>query len=37
MKLAILIVNRGFFPSSVIETARQEMTEAVEKAGAEAL
>ena len=37
MKLAILIANRGFFPSSVIETARQEMTEAVEKAGAEAL
>ena len=37
MKLALLIANRGFFPSSVIESAREEMTQAVERAGAEAL
>ena len=37
MKLALLIANRGFFPSSVIESARAEMSEAVEKAGAEVL
>lgn len=37
MKLAVLIANRGFFPSSVIESARQEMVEAVRKAGAEVL
>ena len=37
MKLAVLIANRGFFPSSVIESARAEITQAIEKAGAEAL
>jgi len=37
VKLAVLIANRGFFPSSVIESARQEMVEAVRKAGAEVL
>ena len=37
MKLALLIANRGFFPSSVIEFAREEMTQAVEKAGAQVL
>ena len=37
MKLALLIANRGFFPSSVIESAREEMTQAVEKAGAQVL
>ena len=37
MKLALLIANRGFFPSSVIESARAEMSEAVETAGAEVL
>lgn len=37
MKLAILIGNRGFFPSTVIESARREMLEAIEKAGAQAL
>lgn len=37
MKLAVLIANRGFFPSSVIESARQEMKQAIERAGAEAL
>ena len=37
MKLALLIANRGFFPSEVIESAREEMVQAVEKAGAEVL
>ncbi len=37
MKLALLIANRGFFPSSVIEAAREEMVKALEKAGAEVL
>lgn len=37
MKLALLIANRGFFPSSVIEDARSEMKRAVIKAGAETL
>jgi len=37
MKLAILVANRGFFPSSVIEAARSEMSQAVENAGAEVL
>ena len=37
MKLAVLVANRGFFPSSVIDSASAEMTEAIEKAGAEAL
>ena len=37
MKLAVLVANRGFFPSSVIASARQEMKTAVEKAGAQAL
>lgn len=37
MKLAVLIANRGFFPSTVIDSARAEMTAAVEKAGAQAL
>lgn len=37
MKLALLVANRGFFPSSVIDSARAEMVEAINKAGAEAL
>ncbi|MBE6583893.1 MAG: hypothetical protein E7649_02755 [Ruminococcaceae bacterium] len=37
MKLAVLIANRGFFPSSVIDSARTEITQAIEKAGAKAL
>lgn len=37
MKLALLVANRGFFPSSVIEAARAEMSEAIKKAGAEVL
>ena len=37
MTLAVLVANRGFFPSSVIESARAEITEAIEKAGAKAL
>lgn len=37
MKLAVLVANRGFFPSSVIESARAEMTQAIQKVGAEAL
>ena len=34
---AILFGNRGFFPGSVIASAREEMCEAVTRAGAEAL
>lgn len=37
MKLAVLIANRGFFPSSVIDSARTDMTQAIKNAGAEAL
>ena len=37
MKLAVLIANRGFFPSSVIDSAREEMVQAIKNAGAEAL
>jgi len=37
MKLALLVANRGFFPSSVIESARAEMQEAFKKAGVECL
>lgn len=37
MKLALLVANRGFFPSSVIESARTEMAMAAEKAGVELL
>lgn len=37
MKLALLVANRGFFPSSVIEAARTEMAEAAKKAGVELL
>ena len=37
MKLALLIANRGFFPSEVIDGAREEMVKAIEKAGASAL
>ena len=37
MKLALLVANRGFFPSSVIESAYSEMLTAFEKAGVEAL
>ena len=33
MKLALLVANRGFFPSSVIDSARAEMLKAAEKAG----
>lgn len=35
MKLALLIANRGFFPSSVISSAREEMTAAMKRAGVE--
>ena len=31
IKLAILLGNRGFFPGSVIATAREEMCEALSK------
>ena len=37
IKLAILLGNRGFFPGSVIAAAREEMCEAVTRAGAEVL
>lgn len=37
MKLALLVANRGFFPSSVIEAAYSEMEQAAAKAGAELL
>ncbi len=37
MKLALLVANRGFFPSEVIDGAREEMIKAIEKAGATAL
>lgn len=37
MKLALLVANRGFFPSTVIEAAREEMLQAAEKAGVELL
>lgn len=37
MKLALLVANRGFFPSSVIESAYSEMLAAFEKVGVEAL
>lgn len=37
MKLALLVANRGFFPSSVIESARGDMKMAAEKQGLELL
>lgn len=37
MKLALLIANRGFFPSTVIESARREMLAAFARAGVEAI
>ena len=37
MKLALLVANRGFFPSSVIESAYSEMLAAFKKVGVEAL
>ena len=37
MTFAILVANRGFFPSSVIDAARDEMRAAVERVGAQAL
>lgn len=37
MKLALLIANRGFFPSSVIDAAREEMEEAAKRQGIELL
>ncbi len=37
MKLALLVANRGFFPSTVIDSARTEMVEAAEKVGVELL
>ena len=37
MKLALLVANRGFFPSSVIDSAREEMKTAADKAGVEFL
>ena len=33
MKLALLIANRGFFPSSVISSAREEMVAALKANG----
>ncbi|MDO4277009.1 MAG: hypothetical protein Q4D16_25390 [Eubacteriales bacterium] len=37
MKLALLIANRGFFPSSVIEAAREDMRQAAKNSGVELL
>lgn len=37
MKIALLIANRGFFPSSVISSAREEMLDAFARAGIEAI
>lgn len=37
MTMAVLMANRGFFPSSVIAAARAEMMEALNKAGIDAL
>ena len=37
MKIALLIANRGFFPSSVIHSARQEMLAAFSRAGIDAI
>ena len=37
MKLALLVANRGFFPSSVIESAYEEMRQAAAKVGVELL
>lgn len=37
MKLALLVANRGFFPSSVIESAYAEMRAAAQKVGVELL
>ncbi len=37
MKLALLIANRGFFPSSVISSAREDMKAAFARTGLEAL
>lgn len=37
MKLALLVANRGFFPSTVIQSAREEMKSAFAKAGMECL
>lgn len=37
MKLALLVANRGFFPSSVIESAYEEMRQAAAKANVELL
>lgn len=37
MKLALLVANRGFFPSSVIESAREEMAQAAKNVGVELL
>ncbi|MDL2206599.1 hypothetical protein LJC33_06805 [Eubacteriales bacterium OttesenSCG-928-N13] len=33
MTIAVLLANRGFFPSSVIDAAREEMSAALKKAG----
>lgn len=37
MKLALLVGNRGFFPSTVIDAAREEMLQAAKKVGVELL
>ena len=37
MKLALLIANRGFFPSTVIDSAREDMSKAIERAGVQVL
>ena len=37
MKFALLVANRGFFPSSVIESAYDDMRQAARKIGVELL
>ena len=37
MKMALLVANRGFFPSEFLDDARKEMTQAAAKHGIELL
>ena len=37
MKMALLVANRGFFPSEFLEDARKEMAQAAAKQGIELL
>ena len=37
MRMVLLIANRGFFPSSVISSAREEMKQAANQLGIELL